>query len=208
MTSRDDTLRGRRRLCREIDIRHTPHFGRLDFQEAGSLEIEHAGDDVVREVLDLVVVVENGVIKCLPGERHLVFGRGELFLELHHVLVCFQVRIGFGEGKESAKGRSQRPLGLAEFPDRRGVGGIRLGCIEARDCGVAGPHDGVERFPLVFHVPFDRFDEIGNEIVSPRQLYVDLRKGIFDAIPEIDQAVVNADCIQNQCGNDREEYQE
>jgi hypothetical protein len=60
----------------------------------------------------------------------------------------------------------------------------------------------------VFHVTFDRFDKIGYQVMAPGQLDIDLRKGILDAIPAVDQAVVNADCPEDYRSYDREEYQE
>jgi hypothetical protein len=57
----------------------------------------------------------------------------------------------------------------------------------------------------MFHVAFDRFDEVWNKVVTPGELYINLRESIFDTISQVDETIVNADCKKDDCGNQREE---
>ena len=59
----------------------------------------------------------------------------------------------------------------------------------------------------MFHVPFDRFDEIGNQIVTTSELDVDLCEGIAHAVTFVDQSVVDSDCPEDNDGDDAEEDQ-
>lgn len=60
----------------------------------------------------------------------------------------------------------------------------------------------------MLHVAFDRFNEIGNQVMSPGELDVNLGERIFDAISEIDQTIVDADRIEDYCGNCGKENQQ
>lgn len=60
----------------------------------------------------------------------------------------------------------------------------------------------------MLHVTFDSFDEIRNQVIATRQLYIDLGEGIPDAISEIDESVVNTHCVQDYRDNYREENEE
>jgi hypothetical protein len=60
----------------------------------------------------------------------------------------------------------------------------------------------------VFHVPFDRFNEIRDQVMPPGKLYVDLRKRVADTVAFIDQAVVYADRPEHNRGDNAQEYQE
>src|SRR4051812_21828836 len=62
----------------ERDARGLALLGRLDLEELGRGEPGHPGDDVGREDLAGVVVGHDRVVERLPGERHLVLGRGQL----------------------------------------------------------------------------------------------------------------------------------
>jgi hypothetical protein len=44
----------------------------------------------------------------------------------------------------------------------------------------------------MFHVTLGDLDEIGDEVVTALQLNVDLSEGVFEAIAERDEAVVDA----------------
>ena len=67
-------------LLAQVDLGHLAvALGRLE--ELPRCEVEHPGDDVGREHLDLVVVGEHAVVVELPREGDLVLGRGELLLK-------------------------------------------------------------------------------------------------------------------------------
>jgi hypothetical protein len=59
----------------------------------------------------------------------------------------------------------------------------------------------------VFHVAFDGFDQVRNEVVTACQLDIDLGKAVFDAISEVDKFIIDGDRIHDECANYREEYQ-
>ncbi len=60
----------------------------------------------------------------------------------------------------------------------------------------------------MLHVAFDGFDEIRDQVVTAGQLHVDLREGILDPVALVDQPVVYADCPEDDCSDNRDEYQE
>jgi hypothetical protein len=59
----------------------------------------------------------------------------------------------------------------------------------------------------VFHISFYGLNQIWDEVIAPRKLDIDLRKRIFDAVTKIDQTIVNAYRIHQECGRNCEEYQ-
>jgi hypothetical protein len=60
----------------------------------------------------------------------------------------------------------------------------------------------------VFHVAFDGFHKIWNQVVPARQLYINLCKRVFDAISQVNQTIVDTDCVKHDGSNKREEYYE
>ena len=56
----------------------------------------------------------------------------------------------------------------------------------------AGPDDP-KSFPFVLHVALDRFNQVGNQVVSSLQLDLDLREGVLKTVLQSDERVVNAD---------------
>ena len=59
----------------------------------------------------------------------------------------------------------------------------------------------------MFHIALDDFDEVGNQIIAPSQLHIDLGECVFNAITSVDQSVVNANCPEDNCRNKAEENQ-
>ena len=51
------------------------------------------------------------------------------------------------------------------------------------------------------HVPFDRLDQVWNQVVAPCELHIDLRECVFNPIALIDQIVIDADNIGNERDN-------
>ncbi len=58
------------------------------------------------------------------------------------------------------------------------------------------------------HVTLDRLDQVGNEIVSPLQLHLDLREGILVAVAVGDELVVDAHDHRADHNDDGEDDQE
>src|SRR5207342_871881 len=136
----------------ELDLRRRPHLGLLsgrDLQQRRGREIEHAGDDTRGEHLAPVVVAHDTVVEGLPGERDLVFGRGQLLGELHHVLVSLEVRVRLGDGQQAAERAVELLLGRGQLPHGGGVAGAGLGGGQAGDGGAAGGDDRFQGLSFV-----------------------------------------------------------
>src|SRR6476660_5063 len=69
----------------EVDVRDVRRL-RFGVEEVALDEAEDAGDQDRRKGLDPGVVVEHRHVVVLARERDLVLGRGQLLLELEHVL--------------------------------------------------------------------------------------------------------------------------
>src|ERR1035438_8363749 len=63
----------------ERHLRRCLLFRLLNNEELGRSEVERPGNHVGRERLALRVVSHDGVVVGLPGERHFILSRGELF---------------------------------------------------------------------------------------------------------------------------------
>ena len=61
---------------------------------------------------------------------------------------------------------------------------------------------------LVLHVAFDGFHKVRDEVMTPGELDVNLRKCVSDTVAFVDQSVVNTNCPEHNCGDDAEKYQE
>ena len=143
------------------------------------VEVEHAGEDHARELLDLRVVAQHAVVVELPRVGDAVLGRGELLLQVQEVLVGLEVGVGLGHREQAASARRS--------------GRSRPGPARPAPCALiarCGPGDRFERAPLVRGVALDRLDQVGDEVVAALELHVDLRPGVVDLVPEPDQAVV------------------
>ena len=60
----------------------------------------------------------------------------------------------------------------------------------------------------MFHVAFDGFNQVRNQVVAARQLHINLCKRIADTIALIDKAVVYADRPKYDGSNNAEEDKE
>jgi len=114
----------------ERNFRCAAHFLRFDFKETGEFKAEEAGNDVIRKIFSRIVVSEDGIIERLPGKSHLVLSACELFLELHHILIRFEIRISFRQRKQPAESVTQCALGGAQFFHGLCVGWIGFGGIK------------------------------------------------------------------------------
>ena len=75
-----------------------------------TIEIEHRGNEVGRNLLNRVVVGEDRVVVDLPADRDLVLGLLEILLETGEVVRCPQLGVVLGHRKESeclGEGNSQ-----------------------------------------------------------------------------------------------------
>ncbi len=87
----------------------------VEFEEVHDVEVEHAGEDVVREDGDRLVVLGGRLVVVLTLETDLVLGAGQLFLELHEVGVGLQVGVALRQREQLPQRTGQHVLrhGLA-----------------------------------------------------------------------------------------------
>src|SRR5690606_24962641 len=110
----------------ELHLRCLAHLGAIgrDVEQCGRREVEHARDDARGKHLAPVVVGHDRVVVGLAGEGDLVLGAGQLFCELHHVLVGLEVRVGLRHRQQPAERAVEHALRLAEFSHRRRIARI------------------------------------------------------------------------------------
>jgi hypothetical protein len=123
----------------------------------------------------------------LPRERDAVLGGRELLLDLEHVGVRLEVRVGLGQREELAQDAGEEVLRGRHL--RRAL----LGILGRGDGGVARLDHRLERLALVLHVSLRRFDEVRNQVVTTLELDVDLRPGLLGDILEAYEAVIESD---------------
>src|SRR5688572_12886717 len=121
----------RSRPTSELDLDCLPLLGGLDFEVLPVPEAEEAADDVRRELVDAVVVLERRVVVVLSREADTVLRRRELFLQCQHVLVGLELRVGFGHREERPQSRGELSLGLALLADSLRVD-RDLACLDHR----------------------------------------------------------------------------
>src|SRR5436190_23189853 len=89
-----------RRYSSERHLWRFPGGHVLHFKALTPHEVKHAGDEILWEHFDLRVVAHHAVVVKLPGERDLVLGRGQFFLQAHEVLVRLEFWISLGNGEQ------------------------------------------------------------------------------------------------------------
>jgi hypothetical protein len=95
----------------------------------------------------------------------------------------FSVGIRLGDGHEASESAGEPCLGSGEFTHHGGIARICSGAATSGLRDVAGGGDSFKRFTLVLHVGLRGFNEIRDEIVATLELDIDLREGIFEAVP-------------------------
>src|SRR5574342_246033 len=180
--------------------RHRLALGRgLDLEERGRRE--GGGEQQAREGLAGVVVAHDRVVVGLPGEGDAVLGGGELLLQRQHVGVGLEVRVGLGHRQEAGEHAGEGPLGAGEGRHGGRVAGAGRRRLGRGQGGVAGSHHRLQRLALELHVTLGGLDQVGDEVVAPLQLDVDLAEGVLVAVAAGDEAVVDGD------GGDRRQHQ-
>src|SRR5664280_1973485 len=95
----------------ELDLRRLAGGLVTDLEELTRLEAKRPGDDVRRNGLNRVVVVQHRVVVDLARGLDLVLGLGQLGLELLEVLGRAELRVGLGDGEELAERLAEDVLG-------------------------------------------------------------------------------------------------
>ncbi|ENN89004.1 hypothetical protein RHSP_02688 [Rhizobium freirei PRF 81] len=152
-------------------------------------EAEGAGDEIVRESLDLDVQIARCTVVIAARHLDLVFRRLQRLLQLDEARIGLQVGIGFGNGHQAAKRLAEDAFGCGTAGDiacRHGLGRIaRLGDFD-------------QRLVLMAGIAFDRLDQIGNEIGAALQLHVDAGPCFLRNLARANEPIVDEDDIE--CG--------
>src|SRR5690606_21464182 len=168
----------RRLIGSEID-----HWRRVGFHfgleegtgpEAGSRRHQVGGDR-----LHGVVVRQNRVVVDLPGHGDPVLGLRQLLLQGGEVRGGPQLRVALGESEQLTEGGGEGVLRL----------GLRLRPLGGLG-GIARLHHPFEGLLLVSGVALHGFHDIGDQVVTPLELHLDLRPRVVDSVPQLHQAVV------------------
>src|SRR5882724_1571409 len=193
-TTRSEVLRRARAWCSknvtattsaERDARRLAllrALGRL--QRLRRREHEEVGDEVAREALAADVVVHHRVVVALARERDPVLGARQLFLQREHVLVGLQLRVRLDDGEQPPERARQPRLRLGQPAHRLRAAGCARRALRGLHGARAGRDDRVERLALVRHVSFGRLHEVGDQVVAPLELHVDLREGVAEPVAQ------------------------
>jgi len=130
---------------------------------------------------DLLARVEAGdhVVVELAGEADPVLGADHFLLEGEDVLVRLEVGVALHHRDQAAHRLAELALGLP------GLGGAR----RRHGPGARLAHP-LEDLALVLHVALDGAHQVGDQVVAPLELHVDLRPRVPDLVPQPHQAVV------------------
>ncbi len=163
---------------------------------------EHGGEYHGREGLPVGVVGHYRIVEGLAGEGDLVFRGGQFLAELHHVLVGFQVGIGFHHHIETAHGAGKGLFAASQGAHGLGIAGVGCSLAQGVGGGVARIDHGFQGFPLMLHVGLGGFHQVGDQVIATLELNLDLGKGVLVAVFQGDEGVVYADDIHDQAGDD------
>ncbi len=179
----------------EADLRDFA-LGRCgDLEKLAWLEIEHSGDDVGGELLDLGVEVAYYSIVVAARILDRVFELRQRVLELRERFDGAQLWIGFSESKQVFQRAGQDPFRftLCGGPLRGHGAATRV-------------DDRFKRAFLMRRVTLHRLNDIGNQVVTPLELDVNVSPSVFTLHLQPYQPVVNADDEDEQHRNNDERY--
>ena len=146
----------------EIHFRDFPRT-LVDFKVFLLLETHSSGNGRCGEPSNLGVEYPDGIVVALSCNCYAVFCSCKLILEPDEIDIGFQVGIAFNDDQQPAQGALQLIVPLGSFPNG-------LGTRKFCPCfGYLGKY-----FLLLCRIPLYRSDEIGDEVVSPLQLIIDL----------------------------------
>jgi hypothetical protein len=148
-----------------------------------AVTLGETGHQVGRELLLPGVVAGRHIVIELPRKRDLVFGGGELLLQVAHVLRRLEVGIPLHHDEQLAQRSGQETFRRCGLLDASAAGhGLRTG-VDHR----------LQRVLLERHRALDGVDEVGDQVVPPLELHVNLLPGVHRLVLEGDEAVVGAD---------------
>jgi hypothetical protein len=120
------------------------------------------------------------------------------------------VWLAFRSGYASLSANKRPRLCVKAFslPDkllhRSWIAGVGLGTSQPADCRIAGLYHCFQGSAFMGKVTLGGFHQIRNQVVTPGQLHIDLRKGVLVAIARCHQSVVDRHEVQdNQNDNNQ-----
>ncbi len=149
------------------------------------------------------VVFAHGLDVAIARDRDPVVRAFDLRLQTAEVLIGLQLRIGFGDGKQTLQGLGQLALGRLIFLER-------LRIVEQLRCDLDGADFGTrlrhayEDLLLLDCETLDRGNEVRNQLRAPLVLIDDFRPGGFDVFVLPLQLVVAA-TAQGEGGQDAQQ---
>ena len=159
------------------------------------MEAEHVCDEDCGELLDAIVQFLRCAVEEATNGCEFVLDVADLGLQLHEVLVGFQVGISLGNGLQVHHSVRQLLLGCNLVVDGR--------CVHS--CGASLSHS-LEHFLLVSGIALHGCYELRNQVVTLLQLNVDVGERILTIVTQTYQVVVDADNPKNKqyddCKND------
>ena len=128
------------------------------FQQAGVVAVAKAtGEQYWGEGLLVGVVGGHGIVKGLAGKGYFILGSGQLFRDLHHVLIGFEIRIGFHHYIEAAHRLSQDALGFGQSAHSYSRAGRGGGGLQAGHSTITRSNYSFQRFAFMLEVTLWRF---------------------------------------------------
>ena len=79
---------------------------------------------------------------------------------------------------------------------------MRAAALPRRDGGRAGLDDPLEGLPFELHLALDGLDEVGDQVVAPLELHVDLAERVGHLVAQAHQAVER----EHQVGRQGQQY--
>ena len=129
------------------------------------------------------VVLADGVVEEAARGGELVLDVGELGLQLLEVRVGLEVRIGLRQRDQPAERAGQHAFSAAAFCRR--CPAPLIAALRAWITASSVPL-------LVRGVALHGLDQVRDQVVALLQLHVDVGEGLVDALPQRDEAVVDA----------------
>jgi len=165
------------------------------------VEAEDAREDVIREGLDLEVVIIHGAVEFAAGVVDPVLGAGDIGLEILELLGCLQIGVGFGDGHEAGEGPLEIGLGTLKLAEGSGVIDIDL------DLGGActGGDDLLEGGFLEIGRSFNGLDDAAVQVIPTLVLGFDVPPHIFYGLIGLDEPVVFAAGAASKEEDDKED---
>src|SRR5215213_1120623 len=184
----------------EAHVRRLAYGLVVDLEVRRLPELEHARDDVGRHRLHLGVVDPHVGVVVPPTSGDPVLGLGKLALQFEEVLVALQVRIRLDADDQVVHGAGESLFDIRPLLTRQRPLALRhlLGLV-------AEAGDVFQRVAFVRRIPAYGFHQVGNQLVAPIQLDVDLPPRFLDQVSRFDEAVVRTHRHQ---GDDHDDHQQ